>query len=127
MASLENNVEGLLSLYEAAHLGTRGEDILDRALEFCLTHLHASVLLNETSNVYLSKRVNEALVVHMPIRKTLTRYGARKFISMYQEYESRNEILLNFAKLDFNRVLMMHQRELSDLTRLYFSMSFDLN
>ncbi|KAL1560792.1 Bicyclo-germacrene synthase [Salvia divinorum] len=117
VASLENNVEGLLNLYEAAHLGTRGEDVLDRALEFCSTHLHASVLLNEMSNVYLSKRVNEALIENMPIRKTLTRYGARKFISLYQEAESHNEILLNFAKLDFNRVLMMHQRELSDLTR----------
>ncbi|KAL1560787.1 Trehalose-6-P synthase/phosphatase complex synthase subunit [Salvia divinorum] len=114
VASLENHVEGLLNLYEAAHLGARGEEILDRAIEFCSSRLHAS-LINKMADVSLSKRVNEAL--SMPIRKTLPRLGARKFISLYQETESHNEILLNFAKFDFNLVQRMHQGELGDATR----------
>ena len=117
MASLGNNVEGLLNLYEAAHLATHGEEILDRAIEFCSSHLRA-LLLNKMIDVSLSKRVNEALILNMPLRKSLTRLSARKFIPVYEEDESHNEILLNFAKLDFNVVQKMHQRELSDATRL---------
>ncbi|KAG6407012.1 hypothetical protein SASPL_129992 [Salvia splendens] len=112
-ASLQNDVEGLLNLYEAAHLLTHDEGILDNAIEFCSSHLHAS--LHKLDDVSLSKRVNEAL--EMPNRWSLTRLGARKFISAYQEDESHNEILLNFAKLDFNLLQKMHQRELSDATR----------
>nr|QBA83622.1 terpene synthase [Mentha x piperita] len=115
-AALRNDVESLLELYEASHLATRGEEILDSAMELCSSHLQA--LVNDqqlVNNVSLSKRVIEAL--KMPIRKSLTRLGARKFISLYQEDDSHNEILLNFAKLDFNIVQKMHQRELSDATR----------
>ncbi|XP_057792628.1 bicyclo-germacrene synthase-like [Salvia miltiorrhiza] len=112
-ASLENNVEGLLNLYEAAHLGTHGEEILDRAIEFCSSHLHAS--LHKITSASLSKLVKEALKT--PNRMSLTRLGARRFIAAYEEDESRNETLLNFAKLDFNIVQKMHQRELSDATR----------
>ncbi|XP_057792632.1 bicyclo-germacrene synthase-like [Salvia miltiorrhiza] len=112
-ASLQNNVEGLLSLYEAAHLGTQGEEILDRAIEFCSSHLHAS--LHNITSASLSKLVKEAL--RTPNRRSLIRLGARRFIAAYEEDESRNETLLNFAKLDFNIVQKMHQRELSDATR----------
>ncbi|XP_031376433.1 (-)-germacrene D synthase-like [Punica granatum] len=37
--SLETDVRGLLSLYEASHLRTHGEDVLEEALAFTLTHL----------------------------------------------------------------------------------------
>ncbi|KAG6407596.1 hypothetical protein SASPL_130592 [Salvia splendens] len=113
-AALQDNVEGLLNLYEAAHLLKHDEELLDRAIEFCSSHLRASVL-NKAADVSLCKRVGEAL--KMPNRWSLTRLGARKFISAYQEDESHNETLLNFAKLDFNIVQKMHQRELSDATR----------
>ncbi|XP_041993268.1 bicyclogermacrene synthase-like isoform X2 [Salvia splendens] len=116
VASLENNVEGLLNLYEAAHFATNEDEVLDKAIEFCSSHLRAS-LLNKMANVSLSKRVNEALIMNMPIRKTLTRLGARKFIAVYEKDETRSEMVLNFAKLDFNIVQKMHQRELSDATR----------
>ncbi|KAG6407014.1 hypothetical protein SASPL_129994 [Salvia splendens] len=112
-ASLQNDVEGLLNLYEAAHLLTHDEGILENAIEFCSSHLHAS--LHKLDDVSLSKRVGEAL--EMPNRWSLARLGARKFISAYQEDEAHNEILLNFAKLDFNLLQKMHQRELSDATR----------
>ncbi|XP_057792631.1 bicyclo-germacrene synthase-like isoform X2 [Salvia miltiorrhiza] len=112
-ASLQNNVGDLLNLYEAAHLGTHGEEILDRAIEFCSSHLHAS--RHKITSASLSKLVKEALKT--PNRRSLTRLGARRFIAAYEEDESRNETLLNFAKLDFNIVQKMHQRELSDATR----------
>ncbi|KAI3457016.1 hypothetical protein Pfo_013679 [Paulownia fortunei] len=117
--SLINNVEGMLNLYEAAHFGVDGEEILDKALEFSSSHLES--LIHQMNNS-LSTRVNEALKI--PIRKSLTRLGARKFISMYQEEESHNETLVNFAKLDFNMVQKIHQKELSDITRWWKALDF---
>ncbi|XP_057781644.1 (-)-germacrene D synthase-like isoform X2 [Salvia miltiorrhiza] len=110
---LINDVEGMLSLYEASNYGINGEEILDKALEFTSTHLES--LLSHQINSSLCKRVKEAL--DMPISKTLMRLGAKKFIYMYQEDESHNEILLKFAKLDFNILLKIHQRELHHITR----------
>ncbi|KAI3456994.1 hypothetical protein Pfo_013657 [Paulownia fortunei] len=117
--SLINNVEGMLNLYEAAHFVVDGEEILHKALEFSSSHLKS--LIHQMSNS-LSARVNEALKI--PIRKSLTRLGPRKFISMYQEDESHNETLLNFAKLDFNMVQKIHQKELSDITRWWKALDF---
>ncbi|KAL0443442.1 UNVERIFIED_CONTAM: Beta-caryophyllene synthase [Sesamum latifolium] len=110
--SLTKDVEGMLELYEAAHFGVEGEDVLDKALHFSSSHLQSLAPLMTGSR---SALVNEAL--KFPIRKNLTRLGARKFISVYQEDESHNEILLNFAKLDFNILQKIHQKELSELTR----------
>ncbi|KAL0362765.1 UNVERIFIED_CONTAM: Germacrene-D synthase [Sesamum calycinum] len=110
--SLITNVEGMLELYEAAHFGVSGEEILDKALEFSSSYLQ-SFASHTTSS--LSALVNEAL--QFPIRKNLTRLAARKFISIYREDASRNENSIEFAKLDFNIVQKIHQKELSDITR----------
>ncbi|KAL6533752.1 Trehalose-6-P synthase/phosphatase complex synthase subunit [Orobanche hederae] len=110
------NVEAMLSLYEAAHFGQHGEEILDKAIELTSTCLKESLVLPQIkSNVSLSTRITEAL--KMPLRMTLKRFGARKFISMYEKDETHDKLLLNFAKLDFNIVQKIHQREISDLTR----------
>ncbi|XP_042009751.1 bicyclogermacrene synthase-like [Salvia splendens] len=113
VASLRNNIEGLLNLYEAAHLLKHDEEILDKAIEFCSSHLQTE--LHKVTDVSLSKRVKEAL--KMPNRKALTRLSARKFMDVYEEDEWHNETLLKFVKLDFNIVQKMHQIELSDATR----------
>ncbi|CAI9784166.1 unnamed protein product [Fraxinus pennsylvanica] len=110
--SLISNVQGLLNLYEAAQLRVHGEETLEEALKFSTSQLNSLLLHVSTSQ---SARIKDAL--EMPIRKTVTRLGARKFISIYQEDESQNEILLNFAKLDFNLLQKMHQKELSNVTR----------
>ncbi|KAH6786409.1 hypothetical protein C2S52_005961 [Perilla frutescens var. hirtella] len=110
--SIMNGVEGILNLYEASNFGVDGEDILDKALEFCSSRLESLIRGMDNS---LSRRVNDALKI--PISKTLTRLGARKFICVYEEDESHNEMILNFAKLDFNIVQKIHQKELSHLTR----------
>nr|QBA83619.1 terpene synthase [Mentha x piperita] len=117
--SLINDVEGMLSLYEASNYGINGEEIMDKALEFSSSHLEDSIQKKPTC---LSRRVKEAL--DMPISKTLMRLGARKFISIYEEDESHNELLLNFAKLDFNIVQKMHQRELHHITRWWEDLDF---
>ena len=39
--TLITNVQGMLALYEVAHLRVHGEDILEEALAFTTTHLKA--------------------------------------------------------------------------------------
>ncbi|KAL2496211.1 Alpha-humulene/(-)-(E)-beta-caryophyllene synthase [Forsythia ovata] len=111
--SLISNVQGLLSLYEASQFRVHGEDILEEALEFSTTQLDSLVVHVSNS---LSTQIKEALEI--PIHKTVTRFVANKFLSIYQQDESHNNVLLNFAKLDFNLLLKMHQKELSEVTRL---------
>lgn len=111
-ASLISDVTGMLSLYEAAHLGLRGEDILDEALAFTTTHLESAV---SHITPHLAKKVTHAL--NRPIRKGLPRLEAINYISIYQEEDSHNESLLRFAKLDFNVLQAQHQKEVSVITQ----------
>ncbi|CAA2968925.1 (-)-germacrene D synthase-like [Olea europaea subsp. europaea] len=68
----------------------------------------------------LSRQVSDAL--EMPIHKTLTRLGVKKFLSIYQE--SSEDMLLNFANSDFNIVQKMHQKELSNVTWWWKALEF---
>ncbi|CAL5405703.1 unnamed protein product [Camellia sinensis] len=69
--SLIGDVRGMLSLYEAAHLRVRGEDILDEALSFTIAHLEYAV-------PNLSNLVQEQVIhaLNQPIHKGLTRLEA---------------------------------------------------
>ncbi|WMV34384.1 hypothetical protein MTR67_027769 [Solanum verrucosum] len=118
--TLTNDVKGLLSLYEASHLRVRDEEILEEALTFTTTHLKS--IVSNLSNNSLKVEVTEAL--SQPIRMTLARMGARKYISIYEINDAHNYLLLKFAKLDFNMLQKFHQRELSELTRWWKDLDF---
>ncbi|KAG5601086.1 hypothetical protein H5410_032456 [Solanum commersonii] len=118
---LTNDVKGLLSLYEASHLRVRDEEILEEALTFTTTHLKS--IVSNLSNNSLKVEVTEAL--SQPIRMTLARMGARKYISIYEINDAHNYLLLKFAKLDFNMLQKFHQRELSELTRWWKDLDFE--
>ncbi|KAG8373897.1 hypothetical protein BUALT_Bualt11G0073000 [Buddleja alternifolia] len=116
----DNNIKGILSLYEASYFGIQGEEILDEALEFSSSHLKS---MNQIRMIKtLATQINEALKT--PILKTCVRLGARKFMTIYQDDDSHNEILLKFAKLDFNYVQKIHQKELHDVTRWWKALDF---
>ncbi|KAG5601124.1 hypothetical protein H5410_032494 [Solanum commersonii] len=72
---INNDVQGLLSLYEASHMRMHDEEIIEEALIFTTTRLE-SMLPNFTNNS-LKVQVIEAL--RQPIRKTVPRVGARKY------------------------------------------------
>ncbi|RVW86329.1 Valencene synthase [Vitis vinifera] len=74
--SLIGDVQGMLGLYEAAHLRVQEEDILDEALAFTTTHLKSLV---KHLDHPLAVQVTQAL--HRPIRKGLERLEARPYIS----------------------------------------------
>ncbi|XP_040987076.1 (-)-germacrene D synthase-like [Juglans microcarpa x Juglans regia] len=117
--SLCNDVKGILSLYEATHLRVKGEDILDEALVFTTTHLES--VASQLSGP-LAAQVTHAL--KQPIRKGLQRLEARHYFSVYQEDASHDKVLLKFAKLDFNLLQKVHQKELSDIASWWKDLDF---
>ncbi|KAM5580743.1 hypothetical protein ABKV19_010126 [Rosa sericea] len=119
--SLSNDVEGLLSLYEASHLGMPGEDVLEEAKSFSSNNLKQSMatILNDDN---LLKRVEQSL--ETPIHWRMPRIEALNFINMYQTDDSSNLALLELAKLDYNLVQSVHQMEIKELSRWWRELDF---
>ncbi|KAA3472491.1 (+)-delta-cadinene synthase isozyme XC14-like [Gossypium australe] len=123
--SLTSDMEDLLELYEAAHLCVHGEDILEEALAFITTHLGLEKAAGAIEYP-LSASVSHAL--YRPIRKSLPRLEARRFISIYGENASHDKMLLKFAELDFCLLQISHKEELSKPSRKYITPStFNIN
>ncbi|XP_031282246.1 (E)-beta-farnesene synthase-like isoform X2 [Pistacia vera] len=118
-ASLINDVPGMLNLYEAAHFAIHGEDILDEALTFTTTHLKSMV---SCASPHPAKQINHAL--NCPLRKGLPRLEARFFISVYSRDDLHNKTLLKFAKLDFNMLQAMYQKDLKDVLQWWNDVDF---
>uniref|UniRef100_A0A2C9WHR0 Uncharacterized protein n=1 Tax=Manihot esculenta TaxID=3983 RepID=A0A2C9WHR0_MANES len=110
--TITNDVKGLLSLYEATFFRGHGEDILDEALAFTRQHLE---ILAEQSSPHLANYIKKALV--LPFHRNLERLEAKKYIAFYEEEESKDETLLRFAKLDYNRLQLLYRQELASLSR----------
>ncbi|KAL9441455.1 hypothetical protein AB3S75_020029 [Citrus x aurantiifolia] len=118
-ASMIDDVQVMLSLYEAAHLAINGEDILDEAIVFTTTHLK-SIVSHASPN--LAEQINHAL--KLPLRKALPRLEARYFLDVCSRGDMHDKSLLKFAKLDFNLLQAAHQKEVSDMTRWWIDLDF---
>nr|ANA91932.1 terpenoid synthase [Paeonia lactiflora] len=115
--NLTSDVQGLLSLYEATHIRVDGEDILDEALPFTITHLD-SIKLNSPLATQVSNALNQ------PIHMGIPRLEARKYITVYQQQMSCDQTLLTLAKLDFNQLQKIHQNELCEISRWWKDLDF---
>ncbi|MCE0482203.1 hypothetical protein HAX54_040704 [Datura stramonium] len=118
--SLASDVLGLLSLYEASHVRTHGEDILEDALAFSTTHLES---VAPHLNSPLREQVMHAL--EQSLHKGVPRLETRFFISsIYEKQETKNDVLLQFAKLDFNLLQMLHKQELAEVSKWWKDLNF---
>ncbi|XP_022751622.1 probable terpene synthase 6 [Durio zibethinus] len=117
--TLIDDVRGMLSLYEAAYLRVHEESILEEALAFTKANLKS---LATKPSPHLAKQITFAL--DQPLNKCPPRLEARTYISFYEEEETRNETLLKFAKLDFNRVQVLHKQEISHIARFWEEYNF---
>ncbi|KAF7833899.1 putative terpene synthase 2 [Senna tora] len=109
------DVEGMLSLYEAAHLSIHGETILDEALAFTSTKLGSITIDQSNSNPFLAAQVVQTL--NQTPYRGLPRLEARKYISIYHQHPSHNQLLLTLAKLDFNTLQKLHQKEFGNICK----------
>ncbi|KAM3360315.1 hypothetical protein P3S68_020027 [Capsicum galapagoense] len=118
--SLAIDVLGLLSLYEASHVRSHGEDILEDALAFSTTHLESAA---PHLNSPLKEQVMHAL--EQSLHKGIPRIEIQFFISsIYYKQETKNDMLLRFAKFDYNMLQMLHKQELAEVSRWWKDLNF---
>lgn len=110
--SSSDDIEALLSLYEASYLGVNGEDILSHAQEFTTSQLKRSV--SKLSPKFGTKVLHS---LWLPRHLRMTRLEARRYIEEYGNEDGHNQIVLELAKLDYNHVQSLLQRELAEVTR----------
>ncbi|KAL7160544.1 hypothetical protein ABFS83_01G103300 [Erythranthe nasuta] len=112
----DDNTKGLLQLYEASFLMTRGENTLELAREFATDLLRNKLdRINDDNDVLLLTAVRHAL--ELPIHWRVQRPNARWFIEeAYAKSRDMNPIMLELAKLDFNIVQAKHQQELKHVS-----------
>ncbi|GMI96279.1 terpene synthase 21 [Hibiscus trionum] len=110
---LASDTKGIISLYEACQWGMHQEHILDEALTFTTLHLE-SLSISRSCPDHLREYIGNAL--KFPFHKGMPRLESKQYICYYEHDEWRNDLLLKFAKYDFNRVQMLHQKELSLLS-----------
>ncbi|KAJ0260151.1 Terpene synthase [Hirschfeldia incana] len=117
---LAADARGMLSLYEAAHWSTHGEEILDEALVFSKSHLEK---LSSQSTPHLAIRIKNAL--KHPYPRGIPRIETRQYISYYEEDDSSDKTLLEFSKLDFNILQMQYREEIIHVFRWYKALELD--
>nr|QBP79212.1 monoterpene synthase [Lilium hybrid cultivar] len=111
--SLTDDVKGLLSLYEASFLSFPGEQLMEEANKFSVRHLES---LTQKVGLDIEEQVRHSLQV--PLHRRMRRLEAREYVDVYQREEGKSSVLLEFAKVDFNFVQIMHQMELKELSKI---------
>ncbi|KAI5397328.1 hypothetical protein KIW84_063226 [Lathyrus oleraceus] len=107
------DVEGMLSMYEASFHSFEDEIILDKARDF--TSKFLKDFLNQNGDSHLSLQISHAL--ELPLHWRVPRWEARCFINIYEKQQNKNNVLLHFAKLDFNILQSIYQEELKYTSR----------
>ncbi|XP_042454708.1 alpha-humulene synthase-like [Zingiber officinale] len=111
LSALNGDAKGLLSLYNAAYLGTHEEMILDEAISFTKCQLES--MLGELEPPLATE---VSLFLETPLYRRTRRFLVRKYIPIYQEKVMRNDTILELAKLDFNLLQSLHQEEVKKIT-----------
>ncbi|KAF3776858.1 Alpha-terpineol synthase [Nymphaea thermarum] len=118
------DVKGLLSLYEASHLGFEGENILEEAMNFAAHHLEESTKVLNIDSI-LARQVAHAL--ELPLSRRMLRSEARNYIDVYERMPGHHSSLLKLAKLDFNNVQSLYQAEVKEMLRWWRGLEFAEN
>ncbi|KAH7666201.1 (-)-alpha-terpineol synthase protein [Dioscorea alata] len=118
--SLCNDIEGMLSLYQASHLVMEGEDTLDKARVFSTKHLE-TIMEEKDLDTILKEHIKHAL--ELPMHWRMARLHTYWFIGMYEKEDNMNPNLLEFAKLEFNMVQSIYKRELKQCSRWWATLN----
>ncbi|CAB79020.1 terpene cyclase like protein [Arabidopsis thaliana] len=122
--SLTRDAKGMLSLYEAANLGTTKDFILEEALSFTSSHLE-SLAASGTCPPHLSVRIRNALGLSQ--HWNMEMLVPVEFIPFYEQEIEHDEMLLKFAKLSFKLGQLQYLQELKTLTKWYKELDFATN
>nr|AWW87313.1 bornyl diphosphate synthase [Wurfbainia villosa] len=110
----EDQIRGLLSLYEASYLEKEGEILLKEAMDFATDKLKGFM---EEGSGSLGLREQVAHALQLPLNWRMERVQHRWFIEACNGADDAiNPLLLEFAKLDYNLVQDMYKSELRELS-----------
>ncbi|KAG0522678.1 hypothetical protein BDA96_07G058300 [Sorghum bicolor] len=112
----------LLSLYNAAYLRTHGEKVLDEAIIFTRHQLEA--LLDSLEST-LADEVSVTL--QTPLFRRVRILETRNYIPIYEKEAARNEVILEFAKLNFNLLQLIYCEELKKVTLWWKQLNVETN
>lgn len=116
MDSLTKNAKGMLSLYEAAHLRTTRDYIMDEALSFTTRHLES---LAGQASPQLSRLIHSALGLSQHWNMEIL--VAMEYIAFYEQEEDHDETLLKFSKLNFKLLQLLYLKEIKMVTKYVIS------
>ncbi|XP_017240036.1 (R)-limonene synthase 1, chloroplastic-like [Daucus carota subsp. sativus] len=107
------DAKGVLSLYEAYYFSSEGESIMEAAWSF--TSKTLTEILDNITDPNLSIKVRHAL--ELPLNWRMPRLEARWYIDFYARSNNMNPALLELAKLDYNILQGLYQKELKIASR----------
>ena len=107
-----DDVNCLMTLYDAAHLRTHGEQILDNIITYNKRRLQYLIKTNLEPDLAEEVRIT----LETPLFRRVERVEARRYISVYEKKATRDETILRFAKLDYNILQALYCDELKELT-----------
>lgn len=110
---LDEDLKGILSLYEASYYSMEGESLMEEACSFTTKILKERV--NTIDDSDLCMQVKHAL--ELPLQWRIPRFEARWYMDLYEKSDNMIPEVLKLAKLDFNIVQGINQEELKDLSR----------
>jgi (S)-beta-macrocarpene synthase len=105
------DTRSLLSLYNAAYLRSHGEVLLDEGISFTRRYLQSRL---ENLESPLAEEVSCAL--DTPLFRRVGILETRNYIPIYEKEATRNEAILEFAKMNFNLLQLIYCEELKELT-----------
>ncbi|CAL5008198.1 unnamed protein product [Urochloa decumbens] len=117
-----DDVKSLLSLYNAAYLRTPGDKVLDEAIVFTRSQLE--VVLDSLEPT-LADEVSLAL--QTPLFRRVRILETRTYIPIYEKEAARNEVILEFAKLNFNLLQLIYCEELKTVTLWWKQLNVEAN
>ena len=119
------DVKVMLEILEASHVALEGEKSLDEAKAFTKENLSKIMISNNLENTYISKHVARAL--ELPSHWRVQWFDVKWQTISYEKDNDMNgstTILLDLAKLNFNKVQATLQKDLRELSRYSFFFLF---
>ncbi|KAG9454294.1 hypothetical protein H6P81_007198 [Aristolochia fimbriata] len=115
-----HDIDGILALFEASFVRLEGEDILDEARNFSQCYLNRTLVQGDYLEPASIRRAIEYVLDH-PFHLSIPRFNIKHYLEITSGRSTttggNNGIVYELAKLDFNFVQSMHQRELHQVAR----------
>ncbi|KAH7567746.1 hypothetical protein JRO89_XS07G0137900 [Xanthoceras sorbifolium] len=112
-SNVSKGIKGLMGLFEASQLSISGEDVLNEAEEITAKFLNEWLMHLDN---YQATVVGNTL--RYPHHKSLLRFVAKNlFLSNYQGENGWIHVFQELAKIDFNVVQSLHQKEIVQVSK----------